>query len=156
MEWIFKMTEVLKENNVKFCTLKLDIQDVRAYRSQIREKFLIVTYEDMYFLAMINSVGIEITCDEYIRLQSANYKTISEESKTVKVGDAITPDHYGGADNPYEVIKVCEAWGLDKDAYLFNVVKYVARAGKKDPTKELEDLKKAQNYLNRKINNLEK
>ena len=42
------------------------------------------------------------------------------------------PTYYGGVDNPYEVIKVCEAWGLDKDAYLFNVVKYVARAGKKD------------------------
>jgi hypothetical protein len=66
------------------------------------------------------------------------------------------PQHYGGVDNPYEVIKVCEAWGLDKDAYLFNVVKYVARAGKKDQAKELEDLKKASFYLNRKIKNLEK
>jgi hypothetical protein len=65
------------------------------------------------------------------------------------------PQHYGGVDNPYEVIKVCEAWGLDKDAYLFNVVKYVARAGKKDPQKELEDLKKAVFYLERKIVNLE-
>jgi hypothetical protein len=45
---------------------------------------------------------------------------------------------------------------LDKDAYLFNVVKYVARAGKKNPDKELEDLKKASFYLNRKIQNLEK
>ena len=66
------------------------------------------------------------------------------------------PQHYGGVDNPYEVIKVCEAWGLDNDAYLFNVVKYVARAGKKCVTKELEDLKKAAFYLNRKIQNLEK
>jgi Protein of unknwon function (DUF3310) len=66
------------------------------------------------------------------------------------------PQHYGGADNPYEVIKVCEAWELDQDAYLFNVVKYVARAGKKDESKELEDLKKAAFYLNRKIKNLEK
>jgi hypothetical protein len=33
------------------------------------------------------------------------------------------PNHYGGEENPYEVIKVCEAWDLDKDAYLFNVVK---------------------------------
>ena len=66
------------------------------------------------------------------------------------------PQHYGGADNPYEVIKVCEAWGLDKDAYLFNVVKYVARAGKKDPQKELEDLKKAVFYLQRKVENLQK
>jgi len=66
------------------------------------------------------------------------------------------PSYYGGVDNPYEVIKVCEAWGLDKDAYLFNVAKYIARAGKKDPQKELEDLKKAVFYLNRKIENLQK
>ena len=66
------------------------------------------------------------------------------------------PNHYGGENNPYEVIKVCEAWELDKDAYLFNVVKYIARAGVKDPAKELEDLKKAAFYLNRKIKNLEK
>ena len=65
------------------------------------------------------------------------------------------PSYYGGVDNPYEVIKVCEAWGLDKDAYLFNVVKYVARAGKKDKNKEIEDLKKAEFYIKRKLNNLE-
>ena len=65
------------------------------------------------------------------------------------------PNHYGGKDNVYEVIKVCEAWSLEKDAYLFNVVKYVARSGKKDSTKELEDLKKAKFYLERKIFNLE-
>ena len=66
------------------------------------------------------------------------------------------PSHYGGEENPYEVIKVCEAWDLDKDAYLFNVVKYIARAGKKDRAKELEDLRKAFFYLNRKIENLQK
>jgi hypothetical protein len=67
------------------------------------------------------------------------------------------PTHYQfGENNDYEVIKVCEAWGLDKDAYIFNVVKYVARAGKKDQEKELEDLKKAAFYLDRKIKNLEK
>ena len=66
------------------------------------------------------------------------------------------PNHYGGKENQYEVVKVCEAWDLDKDAYLFNVVKYVARAGKKNPEKELEDLTKALWYLNRKIENLKK
>jgi hypothetical protein len=66
------------------------------------------------------------------------------------------PNHYGGKENQYEVVKVCENWDLDKDAYLFNVVKYVARAGKKNPEKELEDLTKALWYLNRKIENLEK
>jgi hypothetical protein len=62
------------------------------------------------------------------------------------------PSHYGGADNPYEVIKVAEAWEFDKDAYLFNVLKYIARPGK---GKYLEDLKKARFYLDRKIQNLE-
>lgn len=65
------------------------------------------------------------------------------------------PSHYGGDENIYEVIKVCEAWELHQDAYLFNVVKYVARAGKKDPTREIEDLKKAAFYLDRKIKLLE-
>lgn len=64
------------------------------------------------------------------------------------------PSHYGGEANPYEVVKVCEAWGLDKDAYLFNVVKYVARAGKKDANSDLQDLKKALWYLSRRIEKL--
>ncbi len=62
------------------------------------------------------------------------------------------PDHYGGAENPYEAIKVIENWGLD--FHLGNTVKYISRAGKKYPEKELEDLLKAQWYLNRKIENL--
>ena len=33
------------------------------------------------------------------------------------------PEHYGGEDNPYEVVKIAEATGIDKDAYLFNVSK---------------------------------
>jgi hypothetical protein len=61
------------------------------------------------------------------------------------------PAHYGGADNPYEVIKVAEAWGLDKDAYLFNVLKYIGRSGKKDDNPPIQDLKKALFYLERRI-----
>ena len=64
------------------------------------------------------------------------------------------PDHYGG-DNTYEAIKVIEAWDLDKCFYLGNVVKYISRAGKKDKAKEIEDLKKALWYLDRKIKRLE-
>jgi len=37
---------------------------------------------------------------------------------------------------------------------LFNTIKYVSRAGKKDSSKEIEDLEKALFYLQRKINNL--
>lgn len=64
------------------------------------------------------------------------------------------PSHYGGEDNTYEAIKVIEAWGLD--FCLGNVVKYISRAGKKDPNKELEDLKKAVWYLDRRIKQIQK
>ena len=57
------------------------------------------------------------------------------------------PAHYGGAGNTYEAIKVIEAWELGFN--LGNVVKYISRAGKKGS--KLEDLKKAQWYLNREI-----
>jgi len=59
------------------------------------------------------------------------------------------PSHYGGADNPYEAIKVIEAWDLGFN--LGNAVKYMSRAGKKDPMKRLEDLQKARWYLEREI-----
>ena len=63
------------------------------------------------------------------------------------------PQHYGGEDNPYEAIKVIEAWDLD--FHLGNTVKYISRAGKKGTDKELQDLNKAIWYLKRKIENLE-
>ena len=40
-----------------------------------------------------------------------------------------------------------EAWGLG--FHTGNAVKYIARAGKKDPSTEIEDLKKAYWYLSR-------
>lgn len=63
------------------------------------------------------------------------------------------PSHYGG-DTTYEVIKVAEAWGLDEDAYLFNVLKYIARAGKKDPATRKQDLEKGRFYIDRRIGTL--
>jgi hypothetical protein len=63
------------------------------------------------------------------------------------------PAHYGGADGPYEAIKVIEAWGLGFN--LGNAVKYIARAGKKCPDAYIEDLKKASWYIQRAISNAE-
>ena len=63
------------------------------------------------------------------------------------------PPHYGGADNPFEAIKVIEAWGLGFN--LGNTAKYLSRAGKKTPS-AIEDLKKARWYLDREISNLER
>ena len=55
------------------------------------------------------------------------------------------PKHYN--EGKFEVIDVIEDWHLD--FHLGNVIKYIARANHKG--KLLEDLKKAEWYLSRKI-----
>lgn len=62
------------------------------------------------------------------------------------------PAHYGGAGNPYEAIKVIDAWCLGFS--LGNAVKYIMRAGRKTPD-ALEDLRKARWYLDHEIGRLE-
>ena len=63
-----------------------------------------------------------------------------------------SPAHY--ASGKIEVIDFIE----DKELgfCLGNAVKYIARAGKKDPTKTVEDLQKAAWYVNRHIEKLKK
>lgn len=58
------------------------------------------------------------------------------------------PSHY--ASGKYEVIDIIEdQLGLDglRGFCLGNTIKYVCRAGKKDPAKTIEDLEKAEWYL---------
>lgn len=80
-------------------------------------------------------------------------------SRTVYVGkitisDSVNhPSHYGGESDPYEAIKVIEAWGLG--FCLGNTLKYIKRAGVKDKD-IVGDLKKAAWYLNHEIERLEK
>lgn len=57
------------------------------------------------------------------------------------------PKHYNTG--KIEVIDAIEDWKLN--FHRGQVVKYVARAGRKDPSKEVEDLEKAQFYLGREI-----
>jgi hypothetical protein len=64
------------------------------------------------------------------------------------------PAHYGGKNNPYEAIKVIEAWDLG--FHLGNTVKYISRAGKKTSELELKDLQKAKWYLDRYLEFLKK
>ncbi len=61
------------------------------------------------------------------------------------------PPHY--TSSAVEVIDAIEGWQLGY--HLGNVVKYIARAGKKDPAKVVEDLRKARWYLDRHIASLE-
>lgn len=67
---------------------------------------------------------------------------------------SIRPDYYGGANNPYEVIKVIKAFGWLEGFCKGNTVKYTARGGKKDE-EELKDMMKARQYLDFWIQDLE-
>lgn len=65
------------------------------------------------------------------------------------------PNHYQfGKNNEYEAIKVIDAWNLGFS--LGNAVKYISRAGKKYPEKEIEDLQKAIFYIQHHIDTLKK
>lgn len=65
-----------------------------------------------------------------------------------KGGSAVNhPAHYNAG--KIEVIEAVEDWGLS--FHRGNAVKYIARAGKKDPLKEVEDLEKAIWYLQRDV-----
>lgn len=64
--------------------------------------------------------------------------------------DPINPNHYKG-DMPVQCIDISEKFNF----CLGNVIKYVWRAGKKEGSDILEDLQKADWYLNREISHLE-
>ncbi len=62
------------------------------------------------------------------------------------------PTHYTQHPSGVECIQVTEHMNFN----LGNVIKYVMRAGLKDPKKYIEDLQKAEFYLNREIERYEK
>ena len=91
-----------------------------------------------------------IISPEIVKLTYKSEPTIDNGGRPNVIGSSdrtnvLRPNHYGGKDNPYEAIKVIDAWNLGFN--LGNVIKYVSRAGKKDPAKAIEDLEKAATYL---------
>jgi hypothetical protein len=60
------------------------------------------------------------------------------------------PTHY--TQFPVEVIEIIEWLNFNRGA----AVKYICRAGIKDKTKELEDLRKAEWFIKREIQRIEK
>lgn len=88
------------------------------------------------------------------RRKKRNAKTIHQQTAAVANGMVFVAHqpHYGGADNPYEAIKVIAAWGLNFNTG--NCAKYICRAGKKEGVPGVEDLKKARFYLDMEIERL--
>lgn len=81
---------------------------------------------------------------------NSNWEPISSCVK-LETSDSVNhPKHY--TFGKFEVLEVIEDWKLDY--HCGNAIKYIARAGRKNPEKEIEDLEKAIFYLSRKIENL--
>lgn len=83
-------------------------------------------------------------------------RRLEEEDLTLEeaavLDDVDHPRHYAeGFSHGAEVIDITENLNFNRG----NVVKYVARAGRKDPAKEREDLLKAAWYLHRELDRME-
>lgn len=76
-----------------------------------------------------------------------------EIGHTINVADTSSavnhPAHYGGEDDPYEAIKVIDAWGVT--FAVGNSLKYIRRNGRKAGTTTRQDLEKARWYLDHEI-----
>ena len=87
----------------------------------------------------------------YVICSKSKYKYELEDDriKIVENSDSVSnPPHYAdGWSNGAEVIDLTEHLSFCAG----NVVKYVCRAGRKDPDKHVEDLEKARWYLDREI-----
>ena len=71
---------------------------------------------------------------------------------TEKVEKVSTHRDYYAVGRKHEPIDVIRDWDLD--FCLGNVVKYISRAGRKDNTDAIEDLKKAKTYLEYEISKI--
>lgn len=89
-----------------------------------------------------------IGCDEGQNHELCTKCWDREIPETESVNDPVNhPSHY--TDGKIEVIDFIEDKKLG--FHLGNAVKYICRAGKKDPTKTVQDLKKAVWYIERHI-----
>lgn len=95
-----------------------------------------------------------MTTKEQFISQLESDKTTYQESPTTFSKDfdknVDHPNHY--RPGTYEAINVINAWELNFS--LGNAVKYICRAGRKDPNKEVEDLKKALFYIQSEIDRI--
>ena len=94
---------------------------------------------------LLNCLDISISPDKDLD------RALSLIGHSVENDTVNKPAHY--TDGKIEVIDFIEDKKLG--FCLGNAIKYISRAGKKDPTKEVEDLKKAAWYINRRIKELE-
>ena len=100
----------------------------------------------------------EFVCDSkydsslaFIGKGEENQDTTSKKGTSL-LGDAINPSHYQSDPSGVQCIEISENWSF----CLGNALKYMWRSGKKDSSKNIEDLQKAIWYIEREISRLDK
>jgi hypothetical protein len=92
--------------------------------------------------------SLHVPQEIYMEEDSHRFASLESSKISSQKEDVINkPKHYNFA--TIEPIDVIEDWQLD--FRLANALKYISRAGKKDPSKTKEDLQKAVWYINRYI-----
>lgn len=97
-----------------------------------------------------------ITCLDCSKIHDCSLDIGIEQFATSPVCDGFTPVENDPVNHPSHYtdgkIEVAD-YIADKhfDFFLGNAIKYISRAGKKDPTKHIEDLEKAIWYINYEI-----
>ena len=124
------LTDITEEKNEDgSSTFHFDIEDDKV--DEFFSTFGLKTNDTAGFQRVVNE-SLERLLDSY-----ENNENVVEH-----------PSHYR-SDSGFEAIDVIEAWNLGFN--LGNTLKYISRAGLKDKNHEIEDLEKAQWYLNREI-----
>lgn len=124
------LTDITEEKNEDgSSTFHFDIEDDKV--DEFFSTFGLKTNDTAGFQRVVNE-SLERLLDSY-----ENNESVVEH-----------PSHYR-SDSGFEAIDVIEAWNLGFN--LGNTLKYISRAGLKDKNREIEDLEKAQWYLNREI-----
>ena len=107
---------------------------------------------------IIDQSGVREFTDTYTTYASLTKSCASttkqiKQTKQVLNQEIDKPKHYASKSGK-DVIDWCEDFGIMGNAYVFNVFKYLCRAGKKDNNSELQDALKAEVYLKRYIESL--
>ena len=107
---------------------------------------------------IIDQSGVRESADTYTTYTTYASLTkscdnITKQTKQVLNQEIDKPKHYASKSGK-DVIDWCEDFGIMGNAYVFNVFKYLCRAGKKDNNSELQDALKAEVYLKRYIESL--
>ena len=108
-----------------------------------------VTVSGQQFMRLDGS-DIDWAFDSIRPVELVEAANVAQEEANEKP-DAINPPHYQGFSNGAQVIDITENLNFNRG----NAVKYLARAGAKDPAKEIEDIKKAIWYAQRELVRLE-